>query len=153
MARPRKPTKILQFTGAFDKNPQRGRARANEPNLPAGLGEPPEWMDTPATEEWKRVAPDLEAAGVTSRVESTALAVYCQAVSRMRLAEKEIFRDGITIMTEGGLKKHPAVGIAERAAVIIKAFASEFGMTPASRSKVSAKPGTEQNPDNEFASA
>lgn len=150
MARPRKPTNILHLAGAFKKNPQRLEARAHEPKFTTGLGEAPDWLDTHAVEEWQRVTPDLEKAGVTSRVEATALATYCQAVSRMRKAEKEIFRDGITIMTESGLKKHPAVGIAERAAVIVRAFASEFGMTPASRSKVQARPN-EQKPINEFA--
>jgi P27 family predicted phage terminase small subunit len=151
MARPRKPTKILQFTGAFDKNPKRGRARASEPKLAKGIGEPPDWLDTNGEEEWRRVVPDLEDAGVTSRVEATALAAYCQAVSRLRKAEAEIFKDGITIMTAQGLKKHPSVSIAERSMLIIRAFASEFGMTPASRSKVQARPGVEPNSENAFA--
>jgi P27 family predicted phage terminase small subunit len=151
MARPRKPTNILHLAGAFKKNPSRLRERAQEPKLPKGIGEPPDWLDTHAVEEWARVVPDLEGAGVTSRVESTALGAYCQAVSRLRKAEAEIFRDGITIMTDSGLKKHPAVGIAERAALIMAKLASEFGMTPASRSRVTAKPTNEAKPDAEFA--
>jgi P27 family predicted phage terminase small subunit len=143
MARPRKPTAILQFTGAFKKDPSRGRARSKEPKLRKGIGEPPDFLDTYGTEEWNRVVPDLEQAGVTSYVEATALGAYCQAVSRLRKAEAEIFRDGITIMTDGGLKKHPAVTIAREAMLVIKAFASEFGMTPASRSRVTAQPDTE----------
>lgn len=143
MARPRKPTNILHLTGAFKKDPQRLAARINEPNLPTGLREPPEWLDTHGQEEWARIVPDLESAGVTSRIEATALGCYCQAVSRLRKAEAEIFRDGITIMTDSGLKKHPAVSIAERAALIVAKFAGEFGMTPASRSRVSAKPHEE----------
>jgi hypothetical protein len=44
MPRPRKPTKLLEISGAFAKNPARARARENEP-LPEGpLGPPPgEW--------------------------------------------------------------------------------------------------------------
>lgn len=151
MPRKRKPTKILQFTGAFDKNPKRAEARKHEPKLPPGIGEMPEWLDTHGQEEWRRVVPDLDSSGVTSRVEASALGCYCQAVSRLRKAEAEIFRDGITIMTESGLKKHPAVNIARESMAVIRAFAAEFGMTPASRSKVSAHPEAEAEPDNEFA--
>lgn len=152
MPRPRKPTNILHLAGAFKKNPKRLKERAREPQFAKGIGEPPDFLDAYGEEEWRRVVPDLEAAGVTSRVEATALGAYCQAVSRLRKAEAEIFRDGITIMTESGLKKHPAVGVAERSMVIIRAFASEFGMTPASRSKVKSKSGSDDvKPDAEFA--
>jgi P27 family predicted phage terminase small subunit len=151
MARPRKPTNILKLSGAFKKNPQRAAERAREPKFTAGIGEMPDWLDTYATEEWQRVAAELDLAGVTSQVEATALACYCQAVSRLRKAEAEIFRDGITIMTEGGLKKHPSVTIAKEAMLVIRAFAAEFGMTPASRSKVQAKVPDNVKPMNEFA--
>jgi hypothetical protein len=45
MPRPRKPTNVLAFTGAFRKDPQRARARSKEPRdlgelvKPAGLTE------------------------------------------------------------------------------------------------------------------
>lgn len=42
MARPRKPTKVLELTGALRKNPQRRRERAQEPTVEAPLGPPPE---------------------------------------------------------------------------------------------------------------
>ncbi len=46
MPRPRKPTKVLELSGAFKKNPSRKRARAGEPQIAAGLGDPPvEWVE------------------------------------------------------------------------------------------------------------
>jgi hypothetical protein len=45
MGRPRKPTAVLEISGAFKKNPARKRARAAEPRISAGLGDPPEeWV-------------------------------------------------------------------------------------------------------------
>jgi hypothetical protein len=41
MGRPRKPTDELDRRGAFDKNPKRGRERANEPVVNDELGDPP----------------------------------------------------------------------------------------------------------------
>jgi len=45
MARPRKPTNLLELTGAYHKNPQRRREREGEPIAPGPLGGPPEkWI-------------------------------------------------------------------------------------------------------------
>lgn len=149
MPQPRKPTNVLHLSGAFKKNPQRLKARANEPVFVAGMSECPDWIDLDAQNEWSRIVPDLEAAGVTTRIEATALAMYCQAYSHAKKAQAEIFRDGLTIMTESGLKKHPAVGIYKDSMALARAYLTEFGMTPASRSKVSAKP--QEKEVNEYA--
>jgi hypothetical protein len=46
--RPRKPTKLLEITGALRKNPARGRAREGEPQPAGDLGDPPErWQSHP----------------------------------------------------------------------------------------------------------
>lgn len=150
MPRPRKPTAVLHLNGAFKKNPDRAAARTGEPKFEKGIGEPPEWLDALAVEEWWRVVPDLEKAGVTCRVEAAALGCYCQAVSRLRAAEAQIARDGITIVTPVGLRKHPAVTVADRAMVLVRSFAMDFGITPASRSRVAVAPADKLK-DNEFA--
>ncbi|UWZ84642.1 hypothetical protein [Occallatibacter riparius] len=47
--RPRKPTNLLEITGALRKNPSRARARQGEPQPALGLGEPPvRWQSHPA---------------------------------------------------------------------------------------------------------
>jgi len=147
----RKPTNLLEFSGAFAKNPQRRRERELEPKFVAGLSEPPDFLDADAQEEWRRVVPDLEAAGVTARVEAMAMATYCIAVSHLQKAQAEIARDGITIQTDAGLKKHPAMNIIKDASQVIKCFTAEFGMTPASRSKVKAQPTSNEKPKSGFA--
>jgi hypothetical protein len=46
MPRPRKPSKVLEISGAFKKNPARKRARATEPKVGLPLGAPPEeWTE------------------------------------------------------------------------------------------------------------
>ena len=149
MPKPRKPTNVLHLSGAFKKNPQRLAARANEPRYSLGIGEPPDWLDNSALEEWNRVAPDLESAGVCAPVENSMLAAYCLAVSHLRKAQAEVFRDGVTYMSEQGPKKHPAMTVIKDCQSTIRQFAAEFGMTPASRSKVSAKP--KEKEENEYA--
>jgi hypothetical protein len=46
MARPRKPAKVLELSGAFRKNPARKRAREGELKIGTPLGAPPaEWVE------------------------------------------------------------------------------------------------------------
>lgn len=42
MPAPRKPTKILEMQGAYKKNPQRAKARENEPVVHGDIGPPPD---------------------------------------------------------------------------------------------------------------
>lgn len=45
MARPRIPTNVHELKGSFKHNPDRGRARAAEPEPKAGIGPPPARLD------------------------------------------------------------------------------------------------------------
>lgn len=47
MGRPRKPTQELELSGAFEKDPQRKRARAQEPKSEGPIGPPPQHWDVP----------------------------------------------------------------------------------------------------------
>ena len=50
MARPRKPTKILELSGAFDKDPQ--RKRPAEPQPTGELGPPPKHLSADKRAVW-----------------------------------------------------------------------------------------------------
>jgi hypothetical protein len=52
MARPRKPTAMLELLGAFKRNPNRLKARKNEPLVATPLPEPPKYLTTAATAAW-----------------------------------------------------------------------------------------------------
>ena len=47
MGRPRKPTQELELSGAFEKDPQRKRARSQEPKSEVPIGPPPQNWDVP----------------------------------------------------------------------------------------------------------
>ena len=47
MGRPRKPTQELELNGAFEKDPQRKRARAQEPKSEDPIGPAPQHWDVP----------------------------------------------------------------------------------------------------------
>jgi len=66
-----------------------------------------------------------------------ALACYCQAYSRPRKAEAVIAKHGMTFKTRNGfVQKRPEVTIAREAMQLMKAFAAEFGLTPAARTRL-----------------
>src|SRR5690349_15010559 len=55
MPRPRKPTALLELQGSFKKNPDRGRARKDEPEPVADLGEPPARLTPLELEMWREL--------------------------------------------------------------------------------------------------
>ena len=75
------------------------------------------------------------------------LALYCQAYGRWVEAEKEAAVHGLVVRTKSGmLIQNPYLGIANRAAKQTQEFLVEFGMSPSSRTRVTATPLT--NVDN-----
>ena len=53
--RPRKPSAVLELTGAFDKNPQRRAERENEPQPEGELGDVPDTLDEAEAKLWERI--------------------------------------------------------------------------------------------------
>ena len=55
MARPRKPTALLELQGAFNHDPQRKRARQNEPLFTTPLPDPPETLRPYFAKAWRQI--------------------------------------------------------------------------------------------------
>ena len=132
-----KPTALKLLDG----NPGKRAINHDEPKLTRGLDAAPGWLDDGATEEWKRVVTDLTDKGVVTRVEQQALACYCQALSVVIACRKSIEERGLTIKTTRGVIANPALKIMREYMIVVRAFASEFGLTPASRSRIHVAPG------------
>ena len=67
------------------------------------------------------------------------LAAYAQAYGRWREAEKKVNELGFVVKTAmGNLVQNPYLSIANRAMQDMTRIAAEFGMTPASRTRVKA---------------
>ena len=127
MARPRKPTNILAFSGAFKKNPARGRARAHEPKPTAeAASAAPDWMNDTEKKCWDWIRSRC-AAGVLANSDEGAL----ELAAELR---------ALVITREADSKDR----------TLLKSLYTELGMTPASRSKVHV-PTNSDVPANEFA--
>lgn len=110
--------------------------------MPAGLvGE--------AKAEWDRIIPELELAGLITKIDRAALAAYCFCYAEWFSAKAELD-------TMGRMIKEPIVGIGDNGPEVIdykfkknplcaevwnglrlmKAYLVEFGLTPSSRSRI-----------------
>jgi P27 family predicted phage terminase small subunit len=146
------PTKLHELRG----NPSRLNldARANEPQPPADMPSPPEYLDAEARAEWGRVAPGLHACGVLTAVDRAALAAYCQAWSRVVKLEGIVQKTG-EVMPEidpetkrptGRFFPSPYMAALNKTLRTMHQFASEFGMTPSSRTRLQVTPPVADDP-------
>ena len=55
MARPRKSKNVLEASGAFVKNPKRGKDREHEPTCNAPLGSAPDYFNVEQIKVWKEI--------------------------------------------------------------------------------------------------
>jgi P27 family predicted phage terminase small subunit len=79
--------------------------------------------------------------GMLTAVDRAPFAAYCQTYARWVDAEQKIDQHGQVIRTQAGNAiQNPFVGIANRAKDLLAKFASEFGFTPSSRSRLQVAP-------------
>ena len=141
----RKPTLIRLLEGNRGKRP----IPQNEAKVPPSMPQPPEWLDDVARAEWNRVAPTLYQVGLLTALDLGALTAYVTAWSRYvkaeealaALAAEEEDHGGLVATTaNGNAVQHVLVGVARRASADVVRTAAAFGMTPASRAGVEARP-------------
>lgn len=126
----------------------RGTDRADRRNdaapTPAVARPPmPETLSDTAQENWIRFCDLLEGMGVLSLPDELALEQLVEAYADWRQAHEVIAAEGThyeTTSTSGAtmIRAHPAVAMRSDAARRFSSLMSEFGLTPASRSRVNA---------------
>lgn len=115
---------------------ERRRINLDEPRPLPGPIERPGYLSKLAVEEWDRVAPHLEAMHTLTAADTTALACYCEAVARWRTLAEIVAKSPPVIQREGLLVKNPAYSQARDAAIEVRMFAREFGLTPSARAGI-----------------
>ncbi len=128
-----KPSSLHELEGTRNRHKNKG----NDPQF-IGLPTCPKHLDKVAKAEWKRVSAALIAQGLLTAVDRAALAAYCAAYSRWANAEENLQKFGAVIKSpkSGFPIANPYVGIANTSLTLMRQFLTEFGMTPASRSRL-----------------
>ena len=154
MANRPKPTALKKLAG----NPGHYPLNDAEPTPTVGVPEMPKGLRRAAQREWKLIVPELSQLGVLTVVDGKALAMYCDAYADWQEAQRDCVKHGLVldspvldeenkpIMIGGQAltvrKVNPAFTVKSAAQKTLKSFLIEFGLTPASRTKlkIPAKP-------------
>lgn len=156
-----KPTNIKKLEG----NPGKRALNDKEPQPAPAIPRCPSFIKGPARKEWKRIAAELYQLGLLTCIDRAALAGYCIAWGQLEEVEAELARmkksarglaklkkknpgmkDSIsngmvTITSNGNAVIEPLLSVRKQAMEQMHKFLTEFGMTPASRTRISGDPG------------
>ena len=140
MPNPPKPTSLKLLQG----NPGKRPLNVREPKAASGAPPMPTDLSKAAKKVWKAMVPILLKLGTLTTSDGDALAAYCECKVMWRSAQDSIVKDGVVTIGSQGPAKNPAVNVADSALKQMRAIMSEFGLTPASRTKIHTT-----NPDQE----
>jgi P27 family predicted phage terminase small subunit len=127
-------------------NPGKRPLNANEPKPEAAMPDCPVELGPVARREWDRMAAELASLRILTQLDRAALAAYCGAYAMWAEATEAIQKFGTMVKSPTGYPvQSPYVSIANRQAEIMMRIASEFGFTPASRSRISVPAGSEND--------
>ncbi|MCX4146760.1 MULTISPECIES: phage terminase small subunit P27 family [Paraburkholderia] len=111
----------------------------------------PDWLSPAARKHWPTIADPLRAAGLLTALDTTALGLYCEAFARWQYANEQIVKLGPVVEGAAGYSvKSPFVTIANTAYEQLTRMLVEFGMTPSSRSRVTATKPDDTSPYAQF---
>ena len=139
-----KPTRLKLLTG----NPGKRPMNQNEPRPEVNIPECPIELSDVARMEWDRLAGELGKLKLLTSLDRAALGAYCGAYALWAEATEAIQKYGTMVKSPSGYPiQSPYVSIANRQAELMMRIASEFGFTPASRSRISSSDKKGATPD------
>jgi len=138
------PTRLKIIKGTA----QPCRMRKDEPKPLSDNLEKPFDLSPLADKQWDKIMEDLTAAKIVSNVDIHALAMYCEAYATWMEAQEMIRQHGVVVKSKNGFPvQSPFFHVANKSFDQMKNLLVEFGMTPSSRTRVSA---IDDSDDNEF---
>jgi len=142
-----KPTNLKTLAG----NPGKRALNKSEPR-PEGIPTCPSHLSKAAKAEWKRISRELITLGLLTHCDRAALAAYCAAYARWVDAETSVQKFGMVMKSpkSGYPIANPYVGIGNTAMDQMRKFIVEFGLSPASRTRLQVVPTTTGDPFEAF---
>ena len=136
--RPRKPTSLKKLGGTL----QPSRTNPLEPVPAVALGLPPEWLTATAKEYWAEIGGILLQMKLISYADTAAMTLLCDVLAQWCAVRVTIAKKGrvYELLSDGGkvFRARPEVAMEADLWRRASAMLTQFGLTPASRSKVSA---------------
>lgn len=140
--RPRKPTSLHIVEGSASKR-KHIRARLDtEPKFDTSILEPPEMLSERALERWEQIAPMLYRMGVLTVADEMSLVQLCEIWAEWKDTLDLVSEHGHVLVNQTrdgeSMRVSPHSKVHADADRRLKAMLGEFGLTPASRSKIVA---------------
>src|SRR6188508_2316522 len=141
---PRKPLQFRRAEGNLAKS--KIRPESEDPQLPVGTPDRPAHLTGAARKCWEELVPILAGAKLLTLGDCKALEIGCAAYGDWIAARRVVTKEGMTyessfVDDDGNERKiirpRPEVAIASDAWKRFRAFLTEYGLTAASRGKVS----------------
>jgi len=168
----KKPTELKKLEG----NPGKRPLPLNEPKPAAFLPACPAFIKGAGRREWNSLAPELYQLGLLTRLDRAALGAYCSSyglwveaeheIARIRRAYRDMLKlrkknpniklpsNGmVSITSNGNSIMEPLLSVRKQALEQMKSFLVEFGMTPASRTRIVVEKYGEKDPMDELLEA
>lgn len=147
--RPRKPTQLK----ILDGNPGRRPLNKREPRPPAEAPSCPAVLKGSARQEWYRMVGLLRRMDLLAATDRAALAMYCRHWALWKRAAELLEEEGemVTVTATGYQQQSPYIAIMNKEAQIVHRLLVEFGLSPASRSRVQAPAQEKEEPPGKVA--
>jgi P27 family predicted phage terminase small subunit len=124
-------------------NPGQRRIRPEpEPELfgPGQLPAPPEFLNSDAQAEWRRLAPELVRLRLLTPVDTALFACYCTSFAHWKAAVEALqagVSDPLVVEdADGTPHQNPLVKVIRSAGASMLTLAREFGLTPIARARL-----------------
>jgi P27 family predicted phage terminase small subunit len=142
-----KPTHLKLLQG----NPGKRPLNADEPKPPVELPPPPDHLSELAKQEWKNMGEQLVKLGLLTTIDRAAFAAYCVVWARWIEAEQALKTTGPVVRSTSGTPMlSPFYTVANQSLSQMRAYLTEFGMTPSSRSRTSVAGEAKTDPLEDF---
>ena len=136
MGRKPLPTQLKKLKGTLRAD----RINPNEPEPDPNIPPVPPHLDKKAQVEYARITAELHEVGLMSNLDLAAISAYCDVYSQWEQASEAMEGGPLIIKTKAGnIIQNPLIGIKNTTREQMRRFLVEFGLTPASRSKVVAR--------------
>lgn len=149
--RPPEPNVIKLLKG----NPGKRRINLEEDiNPEVRIPDLPKWLNAEAREEWRRITRELEAIGLISHLDRSALALYCQAWGQLcqmeeafeaqrQKALQEADQDGMVSpymdkTPTGYVRESPKFKMLAELREQVNRYLTAFGLSPVARARIKA---------------
>ena len=120
------------------KQVKTNRLNLSLPTPEAGIPTPPKHLSNAARVYWKKIVPQLDAMGILTKVDATAIEMLCETYADIQgLRELQPLTPAIARQISDTDRR-------------LKNWLNEFGLTPASRSRVTAAEKSEDRDEFDF---